>query len=84
VDRSIHESKDFIETNIVGTYKLLESARIYWNDLDKNLKQDFRFLHISSDEVYGSLDSQLIPRQMKRSHICLIVHTVLAKPQVII
>ena len=56
VDRSIHESKDFIETNIVGTYNLLESARSYWHDLDQNLKQDFRFLHISSDEVYGSLD----------------------------
>ena len=56
VDRSIHESKDFIETNIVGTYNLLESARSYWNDLDQNLKQDFRFLHISSDEIYGSLD----------------------------
>ena len=56
VDRSIHESKDFIETNIVGTYNLLESARSYWNDLDKNLKQDFRFLHVSSDEVYGSLN----------------------------
>jgi dTDP-glucose 4,6-dehydratase len=55
VDRSIHVSKDFIETNIVGAYNLLESARSYWNDLDKNLKQDFRFLHISSDEVYGSL-----------------------------
>ena len=57
VDRSIHKSKDFIETNIVGTYNLLESARSYWNDLDQNLKQDFRFLHISSDEVYGSLNS---------------------------
>jgi dTDP-glucose 4,6-dehydratase len=57
VDRSIHESKDFIETNIVGTYNLLESARSYWKDLDKNLKQDFRFLHISSDEVYGSLNA---------------------------
>ena len=56
VDRSIHESKDFIETNIVGTYNLLESARSYWNDLDENLKKDFRFLHISSDEVYGSLN----------------------------
>jgi len=56
VDRSIYEPKDFIETNIVGTYNLLESARTYWNDLDKNLKQDFRFLHISSDEVYGSLN----------------------------
>ena len=57
VDRSIHESKDFIETNIVGTYNLLESARCYWHDLDQNLKQDFRFLHISTDEVYGSLNS---------------------------
>ena len=57
VDRSIHQSKDFIETNIVGTYNLLESARSYWNDLDQNLKKDFRFLHISSDEVYGSLNS---------------------------
>ena len=56
VDRSIHESKDFMETNIVGTFNLLEAARSYWNDLDQNLKQDFRFLHISSDEVYGSLD----------------------------
>jgi dTDP-glucose 4,6-dehydratase len=56
VDRSIHESKSFIETNIVGTYNLLESARCYWSDLDQNLKQDFRFLHISSDEVYGSLN----------------------------
>jgi dTDP-glucose 4,6-dehydratase len=61
VDRSIHESKDFIETNIVGTYNLLESARIYWNNLDQNLKQDFRFLHISSDEVYGSLNLTDLP-----------------------
>jgi dTDP-glucose 4,6-dehydratase len=65
VDRSIHESKDFIETNIVGTHNLLESARIYWNDLDKNLKQDFRFLHISSDEVYGSLNSSDHPSNEK-------------------
>jgi dTDP-glucose 4,6-dehydratase len=57
VDRSIYESKDFVETNIVGTYNLLESVRAYWYDLGKNLKQDFRFLHISSDEVYGSLKS---------------------------
>ena len=65
VDRSIHESKDFIETNIVGTYNLLESARSYWNDLDQNLKQDFRFLHISSDEVYGSLNSSDNPSSEK-------------------
>ncbi len=55
VDRSIHDSKDFIQTNIVGTYNLLESAKSFWSDLDKNLKKDFRFLHISSDEVYGSI-----------------------------
>ena len=65
VDRSIHESKDFIETNIVGTYHLLESARSYWNDLHQNLKQDFRFLHISSDEVYGSLNSSDHPSNEK-------------------
>ncbi len=65
VDRSIHESKDFIESNIVGTYNLLESARNYWNDLDQNLKQDFRFLHISSDEVYGSLNSSDRPSSEK-------------------
>jgi dTDP-glucose 4,6-dehydratase len=55
VDRSIHESKDFIETNIVGTYHLLESVRSYWNDLDEASKKAFRFLHVSTDEVYGSL-----------------------------
>ncbi len=65
VDRSIHESKDFIETNIVGTFHLLESARSYWNDLNQNLKQDFRFLHISSDEVYGSLNSSDHPSNEK-------------------
>ena len=68
VDRSIHESKDFIETNIVGTYNLLESARSYWNDLDQNLKQDFRFLHISSDEVYGSLNSSDHPSNEKDAY----------------
>jgi dTDP-glucose 4,6-dehydratase len=55
VDRSIHGPGDFIETNIVGTYHLLESVRSYWNDLNENLKKDFRFLHVSTDEVYGSL-----------------------------
>ena len=68
VDRSIHEPKNFIETNIVGTYNLLESARSYWIDLDKNLKQDFRFLHISSDEVYGSLNSSDHPSSEKDSY----------------
>ena len=58
VDRSIHESKDFIETNIVGTYNLLESVRSYWNDLNEALKKTFKFLHVSTDEVYGSLDGK--------------------------
>ena len=55
VDRSIHGPGDFIDTNIVGTYKLLESVRSYWNDLDEATKKAFRFLHVSTDEVYGSL-----------------------------
>jgi len=56
VDRSIHEAQDFIETNIVGTYHLLESTRAYWSDLDDTQKKAFRFLHVSTDEVYGSLN----------------------------
>jgi dTDP-glucose 4,6-dehydratase len=56
VDRSIHGPGDFIETNIVGAYNLLESVRSYWNDLDETSKDTFRFLHVSTDEVYGSLD----------------------------
>jgi dTDP-glucose 4,6-dehydratase len=58
VDRSINGPGDFIETNIVGTYHLLESVRSYWNDLDEALKKTFRFLHVSTDEVYGSLDGK--------------------------
>lgn len=55
VDRSIHGPAEFIETNIVGTYKLLEVARGYWNELEGDAKQDFRFHHVSTDEVYGDL-----------------------------
>jgi len=55
VDRSIHEAQDFIETNIVGTYHLLESARAYFSNLDDVQKKAFRILHVSTDEVYGSL-----------------------------
>jgi dTDP-glucose 4,6-dehydratase len=55
VDRSIYGPGDFIATNIVGTYNLLESVREYWNDLEEKQKKDFRFLHVSTDEVYGSL-----------------------------
>ena len=56
VDRSISGPGEFIETNIVGTYNLLESVRSYWDGLDEKSKQDFRFLHVSTDEVYGSLE----------------------------
>ena len=55
VDRSIHGPGDFIETNIVGTFHLLESVRGYWTDLLEADKTAFRFLHVSTDEVYGSL-----------------------------
>ena len=55
VDRSIHGPKDFIETNIVGTFTLLEGARSYWSALEGEAKAAFRFLHVSTDEVYGSL-----------------------------
>ena len=55
VDRSITGPAEFIQTNIVGTYNLLEAAREYWNTLDTKAKQAFRFHHISTDEVYGDL-----------------------------
>ncbi len=55
VDRSITRSRDFIATNILGTYTLLEAARRYWSDLDTQRKESFRFVHVSTDEVYGSL-----------------------------
>ncbi len=58
VDRSILGPRDFIQTNIVGTYNLLESVRSYCNDLDEISKKAFRFLHISTDEVYGSLNDK--------------------------
>ncbi|QBQ15296.1 dTDP-glucose 4,6-dehydratase [Acinetobacter haemolyticus] len=56
VDRSIDGPSAFIQTNIVGTYILLEVARKYWQTLDENKKVNFRFHHISTDEVYGDLD----------------------------
>lgn len=57
VDRSIDGPAAFIETNIVGTYALLESARAYWKQLDSQKQAAFRFHHISTDEVYGDLES---------------------------
>ncbi|MGV3590528.1 MAG: dTDP-glucose 4,6-dehydratase [Gammaproteobacteria bacterium] len=56
VDRSIHGPEDFITTNILGTFRLLESVRGYWNTLNDVDKASFRFLHVSTDEVYGSLE----------------------------
>jgi len=55
VDRSIHGPEDFIQTNIVGSFRLLESVRAYWSQLEAESKSAFRFLHVSTDEVYGSL-----------------------------
>ncbi|MEQ5774469.1 MULTISPECIES: dTDP-glucose 4,6-dehydratase [unclassified Thalassospira] len=58
VDRSIDGPGDFIETNIVGTYRLLDAALYYWRGLAPDRQQNFRFLHVSTDEVYGSLGAQ--------------------------
>ena len=58
VDRSIHSPAAFIETNIVGTFNLLESVRAYWDKLLAADKDDFRFLQVSTDEVYGSLEAE--------------------------
>jgi dTDP-glucose 4,6-dehydratase len=55
VDRSIHGPEDFIQTNVVGTFRLLEAVRAYWSELPADAKANFRFLHVSTDEVYGSL-----------------------------
>jgi dTDP-glucose 4,6-dehydratase len=55
VDRSIHGPGEFIDTNVVGTFALLEEARAYWSQLPSDRRSSFRFLHVSTDEVYGSL-----------------------------
>ncbi|MDR8400862.1 MULTISPECIES: dTDP-glucose 4,6-dehydratase [Paraburkholderia] len=57
VDRSIHGPADFVQTNVVGTFTLLEATRQYWNALGEADKAAFRFLHVSTDEVFGSLSS---------------------------
>ena len=61
VDRSIDNSDDFIHTNIFGTYNLLEQSRAYWASLNGSKKNEFRFHHISTDEVYGDLDDKYDP-----------------------
>jgi dTDP-glucose 4,6-dehydratase len=55
VDRSIHGPEDFMQTNIMGTFRLLEGVRAYWQDMKEEARSAFRFLHVSTDEVYGSL-----------------------------
>src|SRR5215510_348347 len=55
VDRSIVHGEDFVLTNVIGTFTMLEAAREYWNDLSEEKKKLFRFLHVSTDEVFGSL-----------------------------
>jgi len=57
VDRSIHGPEDFIQTNVVGTMRLLQSVRSYWQGLPESERAAFRFLHVSTDEVYGSLSA---------------------------
>ncbi len=56
VDRSIHGPGEFVQTNVVGTFSLLEEVRAYWGTLVEPAKSRFRFLHVSTDEVYGSLE----------------------------
>ncbi|MDR0701495.1 MAG: dTDP-glucose 4,6-dehydratase [Azoarcus sp.] len=61
VDRSIHGPGDFVRTNVEGTFALLEAARVYWNTLDGAERAAFRFHHVSTDEVYGSLQAEDAP-----------------------
>ena len=61
VDRSIDGPEDFIQTNVVGTFHLLEEVRRYWNSLKGEAKEGFRILHVSTDEVYGSLGPEDLP-----------------------
>ena len=58
VDRSINGAAEFVQTNVIGTFTMLEAARSYWQALDEQAKAAFRFLHVSTDEVYGSLGDE--------------------------
>ena len=68
VDRSIHGPEDFIQTNIVGTFRLLQAVRAYWGGLDDTNKAAFRYLHVSTDEVYGSLKATDAPFTEKNTY----------------
>ncbi|MGM3275631.1 dTDP-glucose 4,6-dehydratase [Ralstonia sp. 24A2] len=61
VDRSIHGPADFVQTNVFGTFTLLEAARAYWSKLEGSARENFRFHHVSTDEVYGSLSQDDAP-----------------------
>ncbi len=61
VDRSIHGPAEFVQTNVVGTFRLLEEACRYWQGLNPEERERFRFLHVSTDEVYGSLGAEDLP-----------------------
>lgn len=61
VDRSIHGPAAFVQTNVNGTFNLLEASRAYWSTLSDQARSEFRFLHVSTDEVYGSLDPSDVP-----------------------
>ncbi len=77
VDRSIDGPADFIQTNIIGTYTLLETARHYWHGLDEKSRAAFRFHHISTDEVYGDLPH---PDEHSDAHHHLFTETTAYKP----
>lgn len=83
VDRSIDNAVAFIETNIVGTYTLLEVARGYWNTLSEERKLVFRFVHISTDEVYGNLGENQSPFKEDSLYLPSGLDSA-SKPQVII
>ena len=68
VDRSIHGPADFVQTNVVGTFALLEEARSYWSRLSRTEQNNFRFVHVSTDEVYGSLAPDEAPFTETRAY----------------
>jgi dTDP-glucose 4,6-dehydratase len=68
VDRSIHGPGEFVQTNLVGTFQLLEAVRGYWSALPADVRQRFRFLHVSTDEVYGSLQADDAPFTERTSY----------------
>ena len=79
VDRSIHNAQDFIRTNIEGTFQLLQAARAYWANLPEKDRESFRFLHVSTDEVYGSLGPK-IRLSLRRRHLRRIARTLRRRP----